>query len=411
MIILAISFLILTGKSKSITTGSLIQPPVSPEQTTVTATNIDMSSWKTYVNSSLGVTLQYPPNWIVNMDDKNAKVTIKADPTDRSSGIEISSLNKQNYVSLSHWLTQVDKDCEEAKQLSEKTGGSTDCIQYKRLGERKINQYTSSKILWNCCGTGPTIRYFIEGPDKIYFIDLLQDWDNFNLDTVGDYDEGDSKLAKIYQQIFSTFNLEPVKIDDTQISVTNTKTGKTTIIDKPKTVHPDIADRDINSPYIPVKLADSRFEDTFKDEFDETLWKYSFSPDNSKLAFVDANGVGIQQIVVINLSIQKIEFVTIDDKDTKHPLKQKISWSPNSTKIAFTELDSFGTGAGYDETLFILDTQTKSVRELGRLAVLAKLEFSDIAASTGSIGWIDNNTIKAGASTVSESKEFTLKID
>jgi len=198
-------FLILAGKSKSTPTESLVQPSVSPEQTTVADTDVDTSSWKTYINPSFGVAFQYPSNWTVIMDSKNTGVTIKADPTDRSSGIEISSLNRQNYVSLDHWLAQNDKECKEIKQLAEKTGGDSDCVVYSRLGERKINQFASSKVLWSCCGSGPTIRYFIEGPDKIYLIDLFQDWENFNLNTAGDYDEGSSKLAKVYQQILSTF--------------------------------------------------------------------------------------------------------------------------------------------------------------------------------------------------------------
>lgn len=202
------SFLILTGKSKSTPSGSSIQPSVSPEQTTAIAVDMNMSSWKTYSNSILGIALQYPSNWALNMDDQNAILTIKADPIDRSPGIEISSLNRQNYISLDHWLAQKDKECEEGKRLAEKTGGDSDCVVYSRLGERKINQFASSKVLWSCCGSGPTIRYFIEGPDKIYLVDLFpDDWRNDKLNAVGDYDEGSSKLAKIYQQILSSFEV------------------------------------------------------------------------------------------------------------------------------------------------------------------------------------------------------------
>lgn len=48
-VVLGVSFLILTGNSKPSPTKSLIKPSVSPEQTTVAATDIDMSGWKTYI--------------------------------------------------------------------------------------------------------------------------------------------------------------------------------------------------------------------------------------------------------------------------------------------------------------------------------------------------------------------------
>src|SRR3990167_997597 len=63
VVILATSFLILTGKSKSIPTESLIQPLVLPEQTTVADTDIDMSSWKTYINDKDGYSIKYPPTY------------------------------------------------------------------------------------------------------------------------------------------------------------------------------------------------------------------------------------------------------------------------------------------------------------------------------------------------------------
>ena len=204
-LVVVLTALFLIGKSKSTPTGSLIQPSIPQDQTTIAVTDIDISNWKTYVNSSLGVTLQYPSNWALNMDDQNAILTIKADPSVRSIGIEVSSLNKQNYISLDHWLAQEDKECEEGKQLAEKTGGDSECFVYSRHGERKINKFVSSKVLWSCCGSGPTVRYFIDGGlDKIYVVDLFpEDWNK----TAEEYDEGSSKLAKTYQQILSSFKV------------------------------------------------------------------------------------------------------------------------------------------------------------------------------------------------------------
>ena len=208
VIVLITSFLILTNKSKSTPAGSLTQPPVSEKQTTPAAPDTDISNWKTYTNTNFGFTLKYPSNWTVNVDNKNVKVTIKADQTDDlSQGVGISNLDMQNYISLDNWFAKVDKDCERAKQLSEKTGGPTDCIQYKRLGKRQVNQFAASKILWNCCGSGPTVRYFIEALDKTYFIDLFQDRENFNPNTLGDYDENNDKLARTYQHILSSFQI------------------------------------------------------------------------------------------------------------------------------------------------------------------------------------------------------------
>lgn len=408
-IVLVTILFIYFGKSKSTVPDSLTQTPVPQEQNTIDATNIDMSSWETYFNPNFGIAFRYPSNWIVSVSDKNSIVTIGIDSKISLPRIEVSSLNKQDYISFPDWKKKADKDCEESKRLSEKTGGPTDCFQYEFLEFRKVNIYASTKVLWSCCGSNSTIGYFIDdGHDKIYVLDLFPE--NFNHSD--NYDEGNGKLAIIYQQILSSLNLGSVKISDTQISVTNTKTGKTTIIDKPKTVHPDIVNRDINSPYyIPAKLADPRFQDIFKDEFDETLWKYSFSPDNSKLAFVDASGIGIQQIAVANLSTQSVEFVTTDSKNTKHVLKQNISWSPDGVKIAFTELDGFGTGAGYDEELTVVDTISKKIYRLGRVAELAKLETPDMAASAGELLWLDNSTITSTANTVNNPKEFTLKIN
>ena len=62
VIVFAISFLILTGKSKSTPANSLTQLSVPPEQTAIDAANIDMSSWKTYINEVRGFEFKYPNN-------------------------------------------------------------------------------------------------------------------------------------------------------------------------------------------------------------------------------------------------------------------------------------------------------------------------------------------------------------
>lgn len=62
--ILVTSFLILTRKSKSIPTASLIQPSVSEEQTGITVAGVDTSSWKTYSDNGAKFYIKYPDKWL-----------------------------------------------------------------------------------------------------------------------------------------------------------------------------------------------------------------------------------------------------------------------------------------------------------------------------------------------------------
>lgn len=67
-IVLVIILLFFIGKSKSISSGSLTQSPASQEQTAVDSTNVDISTWKTYINRVRGFEFKYPNNLEIYSD-------------------------------------------------------------------------------------------------------------------------------------------------------------------------------------------------------------------------------------------------------------------------------------------------------------------------------------------------------
>lgn len=64
VVISVTSFLILTGKSKSTPTASLIQPSVSEKQIGITVAEADTSNWKTYSDNGAKFSIKYPDKWL-----------------------------------------------------------------------------------------------------------------------------------------------------------------------------------------------------------------------------------------------------------------------------------------------------------------------------------------------------------
>jgi len=204
VVIFTTSFLILTGKSKSTSTEPLIQPSVSPEQTTVADTDIDMSDWKTYTNPVFGYSLKYPQSGFIEIDSSDSVIIWSNKDKGIIEGSDRNAITP--YVRIGTYKLSSNKSLEQ--NVDKKENPNSDTVIYflsKKLIEINGLKFTE-------------FAYKNDVLEKVFYSTYIPKNDNLYGFFFQNSDVNFSSNS-FYQQILSTFKF--TQTNDPEVIVPN----------------------------------------------------------------------------------------------------------------------------------------------------------------------------------------------
>ncbi len=126
-------------------------------------------------------------------------------------------------------------------------------------------------------------------------------------------------------------------------------------------------------------------------EYLDAIGNIAWSSDDTKLAFVGANDAQAD-IYTIDIDGKNFKRLTNDEIN-----EVSLVWSPDDRRIAFQTTTGFGSGAGYDSDIVVMNSDGGNY---SKIVIEGKLPGDHHASPAENLRWINNNEISFLAWTV-----------